>query len=117
MVALLQFQASGERSAQLESLRTLYCTSAGPAPNLPPLYPCHGNAPYHTGFHSRHVNQLLHLKDKAATGQLREVGGVTPSYQAIWRSTRFPSCETTPHSGDSMVTTQAPQNQALQSHD
>lgn len=45
--------------------------------------------PYHTGFHSRHFNRLLHLKDKAATGQLGEAGGVTPSYQAILRNTGF----------------------------
>lgn len=55
---------------------------------------CPGNATYHTGFHSRRSNRLLHSKDKAATGQLREAGRVTPSYQAIFRTPAFPSCET-----------------------
>lgn len=52
--------------------------------------PCAGNAPHHTGFHSRRFNRLLHLQDNAATGQLGEAGGVIPSYQTIFRNTTVP---------------------------
>lgn len=80
--------------------------------------PCAGNAPYHTGFHSRRFNRLLHLQDNTATGQLGEAGGVIPSYQTIFRNTTVPFLwNKWPHNGDSVATTQAPQNQALQSHD
>lgn len=88
-------------------------------PSLP--QPCPGNAPYHIGFHPGHFNQLLHLKDKAATGQLwglGEAGGVISSYQAIFKEHQI-----------SLPVKQAPQwrlnghhtsptkNRSLQSHD
>lgn len=97
-MASLQFQASRGK----EELTRGSPNCSRPSTQPSPPHPCPGNVPYHIGFHFRHFNRLLNLKDQAATGQLwglGEVGGVTPSYQAILGNTRLLFCETTPTMG------------------